>query len=436
MKRTWIIGCLAILTGLTACSPKAPKETATEDIPPEVAAPENAAEQANANTPNNAARPDAKTDTPQTLLDKDKADALSSRIDTKRNDLSIPGLAVGVLKDGNVIYTHCSGTTKMNDEGEAITPQTLFNVQPMVVFSSEPVKWAVTADDLKKADVQDAVALPQGNYAHPHGNMASEEITAIDPKFIEKRDSLWTNLNGMMKYLAHTTSLANLKSNDYFQEVFYSNYKLGEKLMCNEQIQSGYTVSICEIPDIKMRIVILANSSDPELEYFHSAILAAAAGPEYTDLSEKVDEFEEMMNGGSMRDMARTMPASPGNDYLLGTYHNDNFGDIRIVKENDIMVAETDSFRSRLGFHSTYDSSMEEEVNKKEAAKIKKTNPQYILVETDTGALINETIESRMILHDPPVADQTITAEVDNKAKKDIKAAAIVIKDIKFARVP
>ncbi len=106
MKRTWIIGCLAILTGLTACSPKAPKETATEDTPPEAAAPDNAAEQANANTSNNAARPDAKIDTPQALLDKDKADALSSRIDTKRNDLYIPGLAVGEIKDGNVNYTH------------------------------------------------------------------------------------------------------------------------------------------------------------------------------------------------------------------------------------------------------------------------------------------------------------------------------------------
>ena len=100
------------------------------------------------------------------------------------------------------------------------------------------------------------------------------------------------------------------------------------------------------------------------------------------------------------------------------------------------MVAETDSWRSRLGFHSTYDSAMEQEVDKKEAAKIKKTNPQYILVETDTGALINETIETRMILHDPPVADQTITAEVDKKAKKDKKATAIVVKDIKFTRVP
>ena len=433
MKRIWLIGCLGILMGLAACSPKAPKETATEDTPPEVAVPENA----NTDAQDNAAKPDdAKTDTTQSPLDKDKAEALSKRIDTKRKDLSIPGLAMGVLKDGNVIYTHCSGTTKMEDEGEAITPETLFNVQPMVVFSSEPVKWAVTAEDLKKADVQDSVAVPQGNYALPHGNMATEEIMAIDPKFIEKRDSLWTNLNGMMKYLAHTPSLQNLKPNDYFVEEFYSNFKLGEKLMCSEQMQGGYTVSVCEMPESKIRMVILANSSDSNLEFFHSALLAAVAGSEYTDLSEKVDEFEEMMHGGSMRNNASTMPVSPENDYLLGTYHNDNFGDIRIVKDNDIMVAETDSWRSRLGFHSTYDSAMEQEVDKKEAAKIKKTNPQYILVETDTGALINETIETRMILHDPPVADQTITAEVDKKAKKDKKATAIVVKDIKFTRVP
>ena len=70
---------------------------------------------------------------------------------------------------------------------------------------------------------------------------------------------------------------------------------------------------------------------------------------------------------------------------------------------------------------------MSEEIDSKEAAEEKKSHPEYILVEMDIGALVNETLQTEMILFDPPVANYTITADTDPNAPKGAKARAIYI---------
>lgn len=384
----------------------------------------------------------ALADLPQAPLDSDKAAKLSDLIDNKREEKHIPGLAVGIIKNGAVVYSHCSGTTKM-DDGEPITPETMFNIQPEAIldvwaaFDRENENLNITADELKKAGVQAYEVLPKGEYALPHGNMANEEPMAIDPKYLEKQEMLWSNQNGMMHYLANVQNLEKLLPDRLFRDEYYTDLMLRYKLKCNGKKRNGYTFSICEFPEKQLRFLLLANSSAVDEEYFVAAMLSAVTDSEYMGLADKVLEYDEILHGGSMRSMETTIEAGQEYDYLLGTYHDDMlYGDLQIIKDEKNVVVQSDKWRSRLGILSVYDSSMTQEVDAKEADKIRKTHPEYILAEMDTGALVNETIYTSMVLFDPPVTGNTVTVKMDDKSKKDSKANVIVIDDVvQFNRV-
>ena len=436
MHRRWMIGIAGLLVALSACSPKVKNTTTTDSKPDETKA--NHDEEANPAQENAAAQQNAdqkagktQADIPRAPLDHDVALSLTQTIADAKNEHSIRGLAAGIVRDGAIVYRLSAGTTDMSGQ-QRITPETLFNVQPAAASgewetNNGPNRWCVTAEDLRNAGVQTIEVLPKGDYAQPHGYMADEEIMEIDPKYIEKKEALWTNLSGMMRYLATAQTLNNLQPNILFRDVYYEDYKLSGSLFCNHQSENGYTITICELPEKHLRFLFIANASPVDAEYYIASMLTTVTGAEYKGLPEKVQEYDELMHSGSMRDNAVLMDASPQYDYLLGTYHNDKYGDLVILKDENTIIAQTEAYRSRLGFHSSYDNSMSEEIDSKEAAEVKKSHPEYILVEMDTGALVNETLQTEMILFDPPVANYTITADTDPKAPKGAKAKAIYI---------
>ena len=425
MRRSWLLVCAGLLLGLAACSPKASKDASTNAeseaqptaIEEKVAAPDNAA------APKNAL-----SDLPQAPIDAEIAKELDNWIGGSRDEYHIPGLALGIVQDGAIAYSICVGTTQ-DDEGAEITPETLFNIQPLNPLGDGEEKWVVTAEGLEKAGVKDVAVLPKDDYPRPHGIMSNEENMAIPTKYVEKTNSLWTSLNGMMRFLAVTPSLDGLGTSNHFPDL-ESDFEISDGLKSHVKMQFGYTVGVYELPAKKLRVVFLANTSHSHASYFIGEVLSKLGGPGMASLLKDMEEYESVMNSGSMREMATTIESN-AYDKLVGIYHNEKFGDIRIIKEDKNLVAEADSWRSRLGFHTSYDSSMNEEVDKKEAAKIKKKTPNYILFETDSGATVNETKDSKMVLFDPPVAYYPVEPQYD----KD-KVKAILVKDLKFDRVP
>ena len=458
MHRRWMIGIAGLFVAISACSPKAKDTSATDstdskpaEIPAEKpVAPDSAQIDTSATDSTDSkpieipaekpvapdsAQPDSDyilADVPSAPLDKKTVLRLGHKINDTRKSQQIPLLFAGIVK-GNAIVSEISAGIKSMPQEHEITKETLFNVQPEAAWKPKTTaddsdRWCVTADGLKKAGVRVIEVLPKGDYIQPYGYMANDEITAIDTKYVETQEALWTNINSMMRFLAKTQTLENLQPNLLFRDKFYEDISPGDKLSCNYHSENGYTITICEYAEKQLRFLLLANASQVDVEYYIAAMLTTLTGSEYNGLAEKVQAYDELMHSGSMRENAEIMEASPKYDYLLGNYHNDRFGDLQITKDNHTIIANTDRWRSRLGFLSSYDNSMTQEVDIKEAAEVKKTNPEYILAEFDSGALVNETIHRGMILFDPPVVDAD-TKEEGSKAK------AIVVDGIRFDRI-
>ena len=155
MKKIMVV-CIAAVMSLAACKSK--EAEMTEEAKP----------QENADSVANSEETKA-DDKPQ--LDADAVKQLSVYVAQKREEYGVPGMAVGIVKDGAVVYSNSFGSTRLKD-GKDITSATMFNIRLQRIFETEPAVAPFSVEVFKAAGEDFAESAPE-NAAMPHGRTLS-----------------------------------------------------------------------------------------------------------------------------------------------------------------------------------------------------------------------------------------------------------------------
>lgn len=380
MARRALLFC-GLMFALTACAPnvEAPKNATQEG----------ASTQSEAGVANSS---EAKA------LDPEVADSLIQSLKSRWDSLiqlgqEEGGIAVGIVVDGQVAFTHCMGVTNIGEEGKPITPKTMFNVRPSNPFKISNDFTMFTADGFKSAGVTDIAFSPEESFAHPFdmsdidpNDEDKDEVTVMPFKVTETKDALWANLDGVMQYLiAHPSTDGMVKESlDNFSEEVLRSMMYG----------SGYTVSVTTVPSEKTYIVILENSVDLGVDSFESGLWLALMPDKYVSDDREIEEMNP-----SERRIYYAVNEKYGKD-LVGQYKcEEGYRDFRIKWDGEYNVLETDHWRSRISAFDTYEAGSES-VNENGELEIDGAVTTYKLMDAPAvrTVLIPEYDENKKIL--------------------------------------
>ena len=293
------------------------------------------------------------------------------------------GLAIGVVVDDAVVYTHFWGTTRLDGAGSKITRQTMFNVHPANPFKVSSESGMFTAEGFKKAGISDIAFEPDESFAHPHmfsfNTPDDEEGTSKMLSFEETKakDDLWTNLDGAMRYLAANQPIEGLT------KISMNNFE--EEVLDRVVYGNGFTVSVTSVPSRKMYIVILENSFDKGIDDYETSVLAELVPHNMQDY-----EYESTIEEMSPDRRQIYYALGKDNKSLVGQYQCDEgYRNFEIVRDEnkDEFILITDSWRSRIAGVDTYEAS-NASVNEKGELIIEGAETAYRLLDAPGTALI------------------------------------------------
>ena len=385
----------AILLTLVSCKAKTVDDSASVyEAPSEVAE--------SAENENSAESAPAKP-----ALDESTASAIASGIEELQKSLEIPGIAVGIMEKGNVVYATGFGMTEV-DGNDPITPQTLFNLSGAMPFEENESPLVISSDDLKKFGMENTSAEPKGNIAKAHGRSIEKGKMAIAKGSAEKASDghdLWSNVDDIFKYLKETPKPSGFVEDDIRDM----------KVYIYENEGGGYQSLITVFPEKELAMVFLANSQSAFLRVFCSKVLDVLLKQDKTDemLGEILGDLESVNSIRSLNYDLSTTQYEP----LVGKYHHDKWGDIIIRLDGEKVIFDAGSWQSRLVWHTNYDPELDKDITIKSAKDKKKIKPEHIVFETDDGKTIrvNDGLEWSIHLADPPISDTKITPKYDKK---------------------
>lgn len=374
-RRAWFYGGLVLL--MTACTPSTDKagevKNATQD---------NLASQVTS-------EPIVLRDA---LLAPEVADKITKEIEHRwkllnEDDQAGGGVAIGVVIDDAVVYTHFVGATRIDGEGSAMTRQTMFNVHPGNPFKVSSESDMFTAEGFKKAGVTDIAYEPDESFAHPHmyTSRTPEDEEGYDKMLsfeeTKAKGDLWANLDGVMRYLASNQPVAGLT------KINMNNFE--EEVLDRVAYGNGFTVSVTSVPSRKMYIVILENSIDKGIDCYETSVLGELV-PHNMQPDTTIEE---------MSPDRRQIYYALGKDdkALVGQYQCDEgYRNFEIVydEHKDEYLLITDRWRSRIAGVDTYEAS-NASVN-------------------EDGELIIDGAEVAYRLLDAPAAELILTPEFDD----------------------
>ena len=293
------------------------------------------------------------------------------------------GLAIGVVVDDTVVYTHVWGTTRMDGAGSNITRQTMFNVHPSNPFKVSSESGMFTAEGFKKAGISDIAFEPDESFAHPHmfffrtpdDDEGTDKMLSFEET--KAKDDLWTNLDAAMRYLAANQpmeGLTKISTNNFYEEILdrvvYGN---------------GFTISVTSVPSRKMYIVILENSFDKGIDDYEIYVLSEL-------IPHNMEDFEDDSTIEEMSPDRRQIYYTLGNDNkaLVGQYQCDEgYRNFEIVRDEnkDEYILITDRWRSRIAGMDTYEAS-NASVNEAGELNIEDAETAYRLLDAPGSNLI------------------------------------------------
>ncbi len=323
---------------------------------------------------------------------------LDLRIDDRAHSMTAMGqdgggIAVGILIDGAVAYTHCIGTAS-NDRDDDITPDTKFNVHPGNPFKISHDSSLFTVDGFKKAGISSIAFSPEESFAHPNDisllTPESEddyENVILPFKVTQAEGTVWASLNDVMRYLASNPVP------DILAEYRYEHFS--GKTLRYMLHGSGYTVSVAYVPSQKIYVIILENSIDLGIDWYVGSILTALmpdsnVGSGHYKSKEMNPQERRILYSLDKKDNAA----------LIGKYQcEDGYRDFQIDWDGNKFVLNTDNWNSRIGGIDTYNA----DINKASV--------------NDEGELTIEGASKEYRLLDAPVSDMRITPEFDENHK-------------------
>ena len=298
------------------------------------------------------------------------------------------GIAVGILIDGKIAYTHCAGMMGTKPDAR-VTPKSKFNVHPVNPFKLSSETKLFTAEGFKNAGVDDISFSPDESFAHPYDislNTPESEseyhVTELPFAVTQADGSLWASLEDTLRYLVLNPTPDGMENNTYDH--------FDAKTLRTMLHGSGYTVSLVYVPSHKVYIVLLENSVDLGIDFYEDIILGILL-PEYRNSNNYVDEEFNPHERRIFYELDRERESS-----LIAKYKcNEEYRDFEIVWEDNEFILKTEHWSSRIGGSDTYDIEM----NKTRV--------------TDDGELIIDGAIEAYRLLDAPVSDMEIAPEFD-----------------------
>lgn len=351
--------------------------------------------------------PSVKEDESKSTLDAQTITLLDTGIEELRKSLEIPGIAVGMMEKGGVVYAKGFGTTEVSGK-EPVTPQTLFNLSGSMPFEEDESPLSISSDDIKKLGMSSTSTEPKGNIAKPHGRHIERGRVVIAKGAAEKASDghdLWSNIDDILKYLKETPKPSGFTEDD-IREMSALVY---------DHEGGGYQTLIAVFPERELSLVLLANTDSAFLRAFCSKVFDVLLKQDLTDeiLSEIIGDLKSADSIRSLNHDLSELQYEP----LIAKYHHEKWGDIAIRLDGDKIIFDAGTWQSRLVWHTNYDPALDKDIVIKSAKDKKKIKPEQVVFEADDGKMIrvNDGLEWSFMLADPPISGTKITPKYDKK---------------------